>query len=39
VTTYKTVRKATENVADVITSHEIEETVAEYSTLGKEQVT
>jgi len=39
VTTYKTVRKATEDVTDVIISHEIEETMAEYSTMGKEQVT
>ena len=36
VTTYKTVRKFTEDVTDVIISHE---TMAEYSTMGKEQVT
>jgi hypothetical protein len=35
----KTARKATEDVANVIIFHEIEEAMAEYSTLGKEHVT
>jgi hypothetical protein len=39
VTAYTTVQKAIEDGADITISHKIEETMAEYSTLGKEQVT